>query len=399
MLNPLNKGNVVGHNEITIKRAGYRLVNLLSAHFFERLLFLGVAIVLPLKMVGAKDMSIAQTGLFYSFLLFMYRCTPLLFSYLSRFIRREWIFTTGIMVESSSLLLMAHMQVPHVAYGCALLAGVGGGAAATMMISLIESADRDAKLLAGQSVNHDIFNIHLMLINASAFISPFFAFLPARIYQGIVTIIFLILMITLYNFFRLGKVADHERHLTGGKLLPGFDKHFFLIWTAALSVWAACSIVYAILPSLDSHFMGQDGVNVWLSFDAVIVVALFFLFRRFSLFQHNTTGNASIGMMAILAALLFIMLGMHDFYILLVSLSVLAFGGYLAFGQLYGLAMQTRFTQRKTFYLGLLSFSGALGEGGTQAIFWLTRDAGQSLAITFGIVLMGLFALRQLDAT
>ncbi|WP_413740862.1 hypothetical protein [Sodalis sp. RH18] len=396
MLNLLNKGNVAGKNERAIRLAGYRLFNLLSAHFLERLLFLGVAIVLPLKMTGAGQMSIAQTGLFYSFLLFMYRCTPLLFSYLSRFIRRELIFITGIIIESASLLFMAYVQVPHWSYGFALLAGIGGGAAATMMVSLIESADRDAKMLAGNSVNHDIFNIHLMLINASAFISPFFAFFPTRFYQGMMTVILLILMMFIGNFFRLGQVGSQEHRIMGCDKLPSFDKRFFLIWVAVLSVWAACSVVYIILPSLDAHFLGRDGVNIWLSFDAVVVVALFFLLKHINLFQHNTTFNAGIGLMAILAALLLFVLCQHNFYILLFALSVLAFGGYLAFGQLYGLAMRTRFTQRKTFYLGLLSFSGALGEGGTQAIFWLTRNADASLAITFTIVLMGLIALLRL---
>ncbi|NDL64748.1 MFS transporter [Acerihabitans arboris] len=393
----MNKPNFADQKAASVRKAGYRLLNFLCVHFLERLLFLGVAIVLPLKLAGAGEMSMAQTGLYYSYILFMYRCTPLLFSYLSLFIRREFIFTAGVIVEATSLLLMAYSQDPQAVYGFALLAGIGGGATTTMLISLLESADRDAKSLVGNNINHDIFNTHLMLINASAFICPFFAFFSIGIYQGVVTFIILVLLALVVNFFRLGKVSSPEYNIAMFEKRPEFDKKFFLIWTAALSVWAACSIVYTILPSLDSHFLGQEGVNIWLSFDAIVVVLLFFLLRHTDIFRQNSICNASIGLIAILAALLFIVLSMHNFYILLFSLAVLAFGGYIAFGQLYGLAMQTRFIQRKTFYLGLLSLSGALGEGGTQAIFWLTENAGLSLVITFGIVLIGLFALHHLD--
>lgn len=398
MLNLLNKDNINEQKMMAVKIAGYRLFNLFSMHFLERLLFLGVAIVLPLKLVGMGEMSIAQTGLFYSFLLFMYRCTPLLFSYISRYIRREFILVAGITFEGTSLLLMAYSQNPQLVYGFALLAGIGGGATTTMMISLLESADRDSKSLKGSGINHDIFNIHLMLINASAIICPLFAFLSTRSYQILVTLIIVLLLTLLGIFFRLGRLSVPERTHSGREEVLKFDLQFFLIWIAALSVWAACSIVYAILPSLDSHFLGQDGVNIWLSFDAIIVVVLFFLLRRSETFQQNTLLNASIGLIAILTSLLAIMLGMNNFCVLLGSLVLLAFGGYTAFGQLYGLAMQTRFTQRKTFYLGLLSFSGALGEGGTQAIFWITQNAKISLMITFAIVWLGLVAIQYLKS-
>ncbi len=399
MLRLIDKENINVPSQIKCRQARSRLINILTLHFFERLFFVSVGIVIPLKLVSAGIITGPETGLFFFLLFFMYRCTPLLFSFFARYIKRELIFTAGVMVEAAALMLLVYSQDPATVFLLALLAGIGGGASTTMLISLIESADLDAKTLRGKIANHDIFNIHLMLINVCAFIAPLFAFLPAKSYQAIAALEAAILFALVINMFRLGNINRHDRNIRPAAGGGGFDRRFCLIWLATLAVWAAASIVYAILPSLDSVFLGQDGVNLWLSFDALLVVALFFALKFVSRLENNNAGNAACGLTAVLGGLLLIVMGDHGFYSILTALAMMAFGGYIAFGQLYGLAMQTRFPHRKTLYLGLLSFAGALGEGGMQCVFWLTGSVDFSLSVACGLVLIGLTALFGLKNT
>jgi len=376
--------------------AKHRLINILFMHFLERLLFLSVVIVVPLKWVGMGYLTAPETGLFFFCLFFMYRCTPLFFSYIFRYISRETIFIAGGMIECLALFLLLYHHDRLIVFSLALLAGVGGGATTTMLISMIESANLDVSALKNKIADHDIFNIHLMLINVSALLSPLLAFLSVAAYRTAIISLAIALLLLVFNMLRSGKFGSYihipDRSVTRGH----FDNKFLLIWIATVSVWAAASIIYAILPSLDSIFLGQEGINFWLSFDALVVIVLFFILKLISFLRSNTIINAAIGLLATLAGLMLILVGQQSFYIILLSLVIMAFGGYVAFGQLYGLAMQTPYTHRKTFYLGLLSFSGALGEAGMQGLFWLTQRVNFCLAIACCLILIGLLALGYL---
>lgn len=392
----LDRKHTPADNQSEYRRANHRLYNILTLHFFERLLFLSVGIVIPLKLVSTGNITGPETGLFYFLLFVMYRCTPLFFSYATRYIRREIIFIIGGIIEVTAMMLLVYHNERLIIFSLALLAGFGGGATTTMLISLIESANLDVTALRKKVVNHGIFNIHLMLINASAFISPLFAFLPERIYQAGMGLMVLLIVLLVINMLWLGKISHNSRQEVPVQTHRRFDSTFFLIWAATLSVWAAASIVYAILPSLDSCFLGQEGINIWLSFDALVVIALFFMLKAVRWLRENTAVNAAVGLIAILAGLLLIIVGKQELYIILAALAIMAFGGYIAFGQLYGLAMQTRFPHRKTVYLGLLSFSGAVGEGGMQGLFWLTNSVNICLIIACCLVIAGLISLSYL---
>ncbi len=399
MLYLFEKKNSLLDNRAQYQQAKYRLMNILFMHFFERLLFLSVVIVAPLKWVALGYLTGPETGLFFFFLFFIYRCTPLFFSYIARYISRENIFIVGGIIECTAIFFLLYQHERMIIFSLALLAGAGGGATTTMLVSMIESANLDVSALKKKTADHDIFNIHLMLINASAFLSPFFAFLPEGIYPATIACLVIIVLLLFFNMMKLGKISNYPHVFHSSQFRGHFDEKFFLIWLATISVWAAASIVYAILPSLDSSFLGQEGMNIWLSFDALVVIVLFFILKYVYFLRNNSVINAAIGLGAILAGLMLILIGQQSFSIILLALTIMAFGGYIAFGQLYGLAMQTPYLHRKTFYLGLLSFSGAMGEAGMQGLFWLTKSVNFCLAIAGCLILAGLLALGYLRKT
>jgi len=364
-------------------------VPLFFTHWLERFFFLSVSIVWPLKLVVNGMLSTSQAGLFYFILFSMFRASPVLYAYLVKYISRQKILFCGIVVESCAFLSMVFTQDPTVIMMLATMAGIGGGATSSMLLSFLEEVDkRKATQDVGKSY-HQVFNIHLLLINLAAVIAPMLAMLSYEHYIVSIILVFVMFIITALYTYRFTSAIHFLYEVKKRKELA-VDSKFLFEWLATLAVWAGCSVVYAILPSLDDHFLGTEGFNFWLSLDAIIVTILFFVMNKYGLFRHNTPFNALKGLSALLIALFIFYSGTHSFPLLVTAIVLLSFGGYVAFGQLYGLAMDTEFKLRKTFYLSLLSLAGAIGEGGVQALFWLTGSTQHTLFIVLVFVVIGM---------
>ncbi|QCR38836.1 MFS transporter [Nissabacter sp. SGAir0207] len=375
--------------------AGSALLPLFVTHWLERLLFLSVSIVWPLKLVVQGHLTTPQAGLFYFILFSLFRASPILYAYLAKTVAREKIFLCGAVIESCAFLGMIFIQSPLLLMALAIFAGIGGGATSSMLLSFLEEVDKRAVSSGTTKSSHQVFNTHLLLINLAAVIAPLLAILAPAHYIASIMVLFAAFLFSARHIFRLTAGFDRGSEVEERKE-RAIDGKFLSEWLACLSVWAGCSVVYAILPSLDAHFLATEGVNFWLSFDAIIVTLLFFAMKRYDLFSENTPTNALKGLAAIFIALLIFYSGTRYFPLLVVAISLLSFGGYVAFGQLYGLAMATHFPARKTFYLSLLSMSGAIGEGGVQGLFWLTGSTQLTLFIVLLLVVAGMCPLLLL---
>lgn len=78
-----------------------------------------------------------------------------------------------------------------------------------------------------------------------------------------------------------------------------------------------------------------------------------------------------------------------------IAIIVISLGGYIAFPQLYGLAVKTDFQERKVLYLGLLTFSGAVGESCMHALFWLTGNASFCLFLSAVLLITTAFLIKR----
>lgn len=376
-----------------------RIVIILSIHTFERFLFFSISVVLPLSLFSAGIITPSDMGLFYLLLFGFYRGTPVLFGYISSFIRKEKILYVSLVLEILSLVYMSLTEDLSRIYFLSFFTGSVGGATTMMIISLLEAEDKKLKLTMHNKIEHDIFNIHFMLINAAAFITPFLALLSRRNYQAIIVITALTLLFLLLFFILFNKKSHFSSQLDSIHSViskkVAFDFNFLYIWFACVSVWAACSTFYAIIPSLDSSFFGVEGMNAWFSLDAAAVVLFFFVFNRMKVFTKNTTQNAFIGMIVLAVGLFLMPLFKDDFLYCAIAIIIISFGGYIAFPQLYGLAVKTDFQERKVLYLGLLTFSGAVGESCMHALFWLTGNASFCLFLSAVLLITTAFLIKR----
>ncbi len=78
-----------------------------------------------------------------------------------------------------------------------------------------------------------------------------------------------------------------------------------------------------------------------------------------------------------------------------IAIIVISLGGYIAFPQLYGLAVKTDFQERKVLYLGLLTFSGAVGESCMHALFWVTGNASFCLFLSAVLLITTAFLIKR----
>lgn len=394
----IKDGNIENNLQI-FKEAKKRISIILGIHSLERFLFFSVSIVLPLSLYSKGGITSSDMGLFYLLVFSFYRGMPVIFGYLTSFIRKEKILYISLILEAFSLVCMSQSKDIVQIYYLACLTGIAGGATTTMILSLLEEDDKKCKEVVDNGVEHDIFNIHFMLINAAAFATPFLALLSDNLYKKIVLItaflvtlllFFLILFNKAHNFKSMSKKISFTMREN-----IGFDINFLYVWLASISVWAACSTIYAVIPSIDSNFFGVQGINIWLSVDSAAVVIIFFIFNKFKIFSSNTSRNAFFGMSIIAVGLFFIFLFKSEFLYSAIAIIIVSFGGYIAFPQLYGLAVKTRFKERKALYLGLMAFSGALGEGCMQALFWITGSANLCLLLSTLLLMVNAFLIKR----
>ncbi len=375
-----------------------RITIILSIHTFERFLFFSISVVIPLNLFSEGVITSSDMGLFYLILFGFYRGTPVLFGYISSFILKEKILYVSLTLEALSLVYMSLTEELSHIYLLSFFAGSVGGATTMMIISLLEAEDKKCKLIIHNKVEHGVFNIHFMLINVAAFIAPFLALLSRIHYQVIVLITASILLLLLMLFIVFNKINHLSSQLSSiysvMRRQTKFDFNFLYIWFACVSVWAACSTFYAIIPSLDSGFFGVEGINAWFSLDAAAVVLFFFVFNRIKILTKNTAQNAFIGMIILAAGLFLIPLFKDDFLYSAIAIIVISFGGYIAFPQLYGLAVKTDFQERKVLYLGLMTFSGAVGEGCMHALFWMTGNANFCLFLSATWLITNAFLIK-----
>lgn len=375
-----------------------RIGIILSIHTFERFLFFSISIVMPLNLFSEGVITSSDMGFFYLVLFGFYRGTPVLFGYISSFIHKEKILYVSLSLEILSLVYMSLTEELSRIYFLSFFTGSVGGATTMMIISLLEAEDKKCKLAMHNKVEHDIFNIHFMLINAAAFIAPFLALFSRKHYQTVIlitasTLIFLLIFLVLFNKKNNFSSQLNPVHSVVSSQAK-FDFNFLCIWFACVSVWAACSTFYAIIPSLDSSFFGVEGINAWLSLDAAAVVLFFFVFNRIKIFTKNTVQNAFIGMIILATGLFLIPFFKDEFLYCAVAIIVISFGGYIAFPQLYGLAVKTDFQERKVLYLGLMTFSGAVGEGCMHALFWMTGHASFCLFLSAALLITNAFLIK-----
>ncbi|WP_027711444.1 hypothetical protein [Dickeya chrysanthemi] len=391
-------GNVENNSQIFIE-AKKRISIILGIHALERFLFFSVSIVLPLVLYSKGVITSSDMGLFYLLLFSFYRGMPVIFGYLTSFIKKEKILYISLVLEAFSLVCVSQSEDIVQIYYLACLTGVAGGATTTMILSLLEEENKKCKEVVDNGVEHDIFNIHFMLINAAAFATPFLALLSENLYKKVILITAFLVFFVLMLFIFFNKRCNFKS-IT--KKIPfamsgdiGFDINFLYVWLASASVWAACSTIYAVIPSLDSNFFGVQGVNIWLSVDSAAVVMLFFIFNKFKIFSKNTSQNAFFGMLIISGGLFLIFLFKSEFLYSAMAIIVVSFGGYIAFPQLYGLAVKTKFNERKALYLGLMAFSGAVGEGCMQALFWITGSANFCLLLSTLLLMVNAFLIKR----
>lgn len=133
------------------------------------------------------------------------------------------------------------------------------------------------------------------------------------------------------------------------------------------------------------------------SLDAAAVVLFFFIFNRIKIFTKNTAQNAFIGMAILAAGLFLIPLFKDNFLYCSVAIIVISFGGYIAFPQLYGLAVKTDFQERKVFYLGLMALSGAVGESCMHTLFWITGNANFCLLLSAVFLITTAILIKRRD--
>ncbi|MGL9724790.1 hypothetical protein [Sodalis sp. (in: enterobacteria)] len=119
---------------------GQRRLTLLAVYFAERLLFLGVNIVMPLRLASAGDIANAEIGLFYALLLVGYHGSPLFYSLLGRYATREQILILAVALELAALLLIIGGAVDNRLYRLALLAGLGAGGVSAMLNGLLAAS-------------------------------------------------------------------------------------------------------------------------------------------------------------------------------------------------------------------------------------------------------------------
>lgn len=397
---------VIDTNQADIKiqrfnQSKKRIVIILSIHTFERFLFFCISVVMPLNLFSEGIISSSDMGLFYLLLFSFYRGMPVLFGYLSSFIHKEKILYVSLTLEILSLVYMSQTEELSHIYFFSFFTGTVGGATTMMIISLLEEEDKKCKLEMYNKVEHDIFNVHFMLINAAAFITPFLALLSRKNYQAAILISASILFFLLISFLLFNKKNNISSQLnplySSVSHHCKFDFNFLYIWLSCVSVWAACSTFYAIIPSLDSHFLGVKGINAWFSLDAAAVVLFFFIFNRIKIFTKNTAQNAFIGMVILAAGLSLIPLFKDKFLYCSVAIIIISFGGYIAFPQLYGLAVKTDFQERKVLYLGLMTFSGAVGESCMHTLFWITGNANFCLFLSAAFLITTAFLMKRIQ--
>lgn len=382
-----------------INESKKRIAIILSIHTLERFLFFSISIVIPLNLFSEGKISSSDMGFFYLVLFAFYRGTPVLFGYISSFIHKEKILYVSLTLEILSLVCMSLTEKLSYIYFLSFFAGSVGGATTMMIISLLEAEDKKCKLTLHNKVDHGIFNIHFMLINAAAFITPFLALFSRSNYQAIILITASTLLFLLIFFILFNKRSHFSSQLNPIHSVINsqtkFDFNFLYIWLACVSVWAACSTFYAIIPSLDSSFFGVDGINAWFSLDAAAVVLFFFVLNRIKILTKNTAQNAFIGMIILATGLFLIPLFKNDFLYCAIAIIIISFGGYIAFPQLYGLAVKTNFQERKVLYLSLMTFSGAVGEGCMHTLFWITGNASFCLFLSAVLLITNAFLIKR----
>lgn len=379
-------------------RAGQRRLTLLAMYFAERLLFLGVNIVMPLRLAGAGDIAAAETGLFYALLLLGYHGSPLFYSLLGRYATREQILILAVALELAALLLIIGEMVDNRLYRLALLAGLGAGGVSAMLNGLLAAGGPRAAAEKCWGLAPCADPCRLLLYTA-AFLAPGCGWLPIGDYRAVIILVAAVLLVLVWNLYRLGMpqaatAAGEAYPAAHNVALPPADgKGLFLtLWLATCGAWSGGAVLYVILPSFDAHLFGNDGINFWFSWYAVNMAALTVLERKG--FHRRAGGSAMTGLLLMAAAIIMIVCGTGQASVLMLAVAVQTAGTHIAFGYLYQQALNVCYRGRMMLYLGLLSLAGALGEGGTLAVYWLTGDRRLTLLLILLLLLLGVVVLR-----
>lgn len=401
---PLAMGGVSGKRAQAVPPAGgigQRRLTLLAVYFAERLLFLGVNIVMPLRLASAGDIANAEIGLFYALLLVGYHGSPLFYSLLGRYATREQILILAVALELAALLLIIGGAVDNRLYRLALLAGLGAGGVSAMLNGLL--AARGPRAAAEKRWGlAPLADPCRPLLYTAAFLAPCCGWLPIGDYRTFIILVAAVLLVLLWNFYRLGAPASAT---SPGEALPaghnaalppadgkGLDRRFLTLWLATCGVWSSGAVLYVILPSIDTHLFGKDDINYWFSWYAVNMAALTLLERKG--YHRRAGGSAMTGLLLMAAAIIIIVCATGQVSLLLLAVAIQTAGSHIAFGYLYQQALNVCYRGRMMLYLSLLSLAGALGEGGALAVYWLTGNARFTLLLILLLLLLGVVILR-----
>ena len=355
----------------------------LLAHTLERLSFFSVGAIAPLILWGDGSITTSQLAIFYMVFFTSYRVSPAILAYCIDFFSIKNIFLIGGICEIVGFSLILYTKDFSLILMFCLISGFGGGLFSNSISKLIEL--NSAK---GQS---NIFFSHFMLINLSSFMSPLLALLNYTYRLSMSYFILMILFILIIKiFYKIGDIKDNltDKNKNYFKYLKSlFNIEFINIWILSIFVWASSSFIYAIIPTNTIIFENAKDINVWLMIDSFVAIMLYFILKKIKIFDENDYFFLILGLTTIGVSLIAIATS-SILYITILSVILLSIGGTISFVKIYTISSKISVKTKKSGYYGLLSLSGAIGEGSSMGLFSLFPNSNNIIVLIAGITII-----------